>query len=191
MAAGKIKAICALARIAVAGVGASAVLLTAVPVSATDADVYVLSAGVTTTDPLVAKPVTTAYSIATGACVSASVFPGFIDVAGDETGPCTAMSGGGNLTLATACSTGLITANWNLTEHSGDVANFTGTGVVIGGLTVIAGTPRVVGGYKDPATSTSPGSGVSVGVLLPALAERCNVDGVTHFTLDEVLVGQY
>jgi hypothetical protein len=95
--------------------------------------------------------------------------------------------GGGVLSGLVACSTGQISANWQLTEPAADVATFTAGGVIVGGVAVLAGAPP--SGYVDGPAAT-PGAGVGVGVFLPKLGQTC-VSTVTAFDVTAVVVGAY
>jgi hypothetical protein len=78
-----------------------------------------------------------------------------------------------------------------LTEPSGDVATFVGSGIVIGGVAVLAAAPAAHAGdgYRDPSTA-SPTYGTSVGLLVPQVDQRCSA-GVTRFIYDPTIVGEY
>lgn len=110
--------------------------------------------------------------------------PGFIDATG-QSGECTGVSGFGFLTLA-QCSTGLMTAEWDLPEPaSTSAAHFSGSGVVVGGIAVLAGPP-VVGGYADESAS---GAGFALGTLAVPSPDRCGAN--TNMILTAVVAGAY
>jgi hypothetical protein len=89
-----------------------------------------------------------------------------------------------------ACTTGIITADWQLTEPSGEPTNFTAMGVVVGGVMVLAASPKPGSdGYRDPSTTNAPGAGASVGLLVPSPGQLC-VTGVTQLKLAATVVGQ-
>lgn len=151
------------------------------PASAQDADLYVVHASVTPLAPLALVLSSADYSLSSGACravmlpspVSTSV-PGYLDAPPDESGNCTSFSGGGTLTVVN-CNTGVVTAAWNLLEPDGDTAVFTGDGVMVGGVAVIAAPPSsTLGtGYWDPSSATSPGAAVSVALFAPTGTALC------------------
>jgi len=194
MAVGFVKARKLMSALTLSCLGVALISVRAVPVTATDADVYVVAADAKIAgDPLGLTPTARSYSIDIGQCVSEGPFPGYVDVSKDDgTGPCTNVGGGGGLSLMTSCTSGLLTAAWTLTEPSGDVSSFTGRGVLVGGLMVVAASTLVGSdGYRDPSTSSSPGDGVAVGVMLPALGQQCALGGVSNLTVAATIVGGY
>jgi len=141
-----------------------------------DADAYVVSGSLTTTNSALSLGLTNAqYTLdPPTACVHEPVpqpvntdVPGFVDASRQEAGRCPGVSGGGMLTLA-ACTTGLMTADWQLTEPTSQTtATFNGTGVVIGGVTLLAAPPAAGYGYSDDGAT---GAGLMVGVLVLPLS---------------------
>jgi hypothetical protein len=161
--------------------------------SAIDVDVYVVAGTATITGgPLLPTPTNTSYSIDNGTtCVSAGPVAGYVDLSRSESGPCTAMSGGGSLSKYSGCTTGEVSADWQLTEPSNEVASFMGTGVVVGGIIVVGASPSMGSdGYRDPTTASA-GEGSAVGLLVPELGQVCNLAGVDKLQIDATIVGEY
>ncbi len=168
-----------LAALTLLGTG-TAGLYNATTVTAQDADAYVFSAIVSTTGGgSIVPPPTLTYTFNSGACkarplpspISTSL-PGYVDASGNDSGECSAVTGGGTIE-GELCDSGVITANWNLTEPSGDTAVFDGDGVIIGGVAVIAAPPVAVLGTGYWDGSATPGAAVSVALFEPGLTAPC------------------
>jgi len=180
--------------VALASIVAGALAISSVPASAGDADVYGVTGSLT---PMTAQTVlgpTTTYQIS-AACRTVGPVSTYVDLARAESGGCSVGGSSAGTLALKGCSTGSITAtNWQLTEPSSDLATFSGSGVVVGGVALVAGSPLhgpAGDGYFDPSTSNSPGSGVVVGVLAPQVGQNCVLGGVTSFAFAAVLVGEY
>jgi hypothetical protein len=165
-----------------------------VEAASADVDVFGFKWSVATAAPVAVLPSATTYSIDPGAaCLTVTLpppvgvsVPAYVDVPPDESGPCTAVTGTGNVTIA-GCSTGLISANWQMTEPLGDVAVVNGNGVVVGGVVVVAAP---LGGYSDGPPGTIPGEAVAVGLLTPRAGELC-LNGTRLFDLAAVVAAAY
>lgn len=156
-----------------------------------DADVFVLKGVFQTTAVMPTSLGWVDYSVSSGVCtppplpppVSTSV-PAFVDVPGDESGPCTGMSGGGSFNLVN-CQTGQVTGNWTITEPSGDSASFAGAGIMIGGVAVLATPPS--GAYTDDTRS---GQGAAVALIQPSSTQQCGYT-LKDFDVTGVVAGAY
>jgi hypothetical protein len=135
-----------------------------------------------TSMPYTVQP-TACMSVSLPAPVSTSV-PGFVDIPNDESGVCTGMTGGGTFNIA-QCSTGQVSADWQITEPAADSAHFVGAGIMVGGLAILA-TPTV-GGYTDDARS---GQGAAVALILPDANQTCGVS-LQNFNVTAVVAGAY
>jgi hypothetical protein len=174
-------------------VGAAALTTSVRPAAAVDGDVYGFLANVDTSSFLkLAVLQGTTYGISSGGCPHPiAPVSTYVDLSTTESGGCSVSAAQGDPLNLTACATGTIGAtNWQLTEPSGDVATFTGSGVVVGGVVVMAGSPvHFGGGYSDPSSGAT-ATGAFVGVMAPNSFQTC-VGGVDSFTLDGVFVGEY
>jgi hypothetical protein len=180
--------ICCGGLAAVAAVAVGELAIHGGTVTAADLDLYVFK-GTASATGLSLGLSTTTYSIDSSTkCITESIpspvstsVPGYRDLPyGTDHGPCSSVSGGGSLEVV-ACSTGLISAGWNLTEPSGDVATLSGMGVVVGGVAVVAGD------YTDGSV-VWPEAGAGVALLLPS--PRCDL-GPTGFDLTGAVAGAY
>jgi hypothetical protein len=188
-------------RTVLAAVGSASVVAWAVvghgsPTSAQDADLYLVRAGVNA-GPFAPVVSSTGYTLSSGACrplavpspVSTSV-PGYLDVPPHESGNCTSFSGGGTLTVVN-CTTGVVTAGWNLLEPAGDTAAFNGQGVMVGGVAVIAAPPSTTlgTGYWDPSSAPSPGAAVGVALFVSTGLVQCPSPGVIDQVTAAIVAG--
>jgi hypothetical protein len=178
--------------VALVSIGSGTLAMSPAPASAVDADVYIVAGLVTPATTVSVPGLTTTYSVG-AACKTEGSVSTYVDLSRSETGGCSVGgSPAGSLTL-TGCSTGAIAAtSWQLKEPSNESATFTGSGVVVGGVTLIAGSPLhgSGNGYWDPSTSITPGTAVVVGVLTPLVGQTC-VTGVSSFDFASTLVGEY
>jgi hypothetical protein len=176
------KGVCLLVAL-VAGTGATAALATPAA-AAGDVDLFLFKAGVTHDPPSLLSATQVSYSFINGGCVDVSLpppagvtLPTYVDLPEGETGVCPSVTGGGD--LFAQCSTGMIRANWTLTEPDSDNAVFAGEGVIINGIAIVAGTPssELPGlGYVDPG-SPAAGSAVAVAAFLPEAGAICGGNG--------------
>ena len=185
------KGICALTLVSV-GIGTAVVLKT--PTSAARVDVYAFQAhnqpnGITTG---VSLPGTYTFGpVCVGVPLASPVgttVPGYVDVPTDESGPCPSVTGSGTLTVVN-CDKGLITADWAFTEPNGDTAAFNGTGVIVGGVAVIAAPPAAGFGYVDPAPTSTPGGAVAVALFTTDSPLTSECGQLNSTIMDEVLAG--
>jgi len=159
--------------------------------AAADADVFVIRGTLNLQTAMPTGPVGVDYSVASDVQCSPTALgvvtvPGFIDVAGTESGECGGVTGNGTLTLA-ECSTGLITADWQLPEPtSGTDAEFSGGGVVVGGVAIMTGPSPWGSGYSDDS-ATGPGAVIAT-VATPS-NESCGSNN--HMKLTAVVAGAY
>lgn len=179
------------------GVAAGVVGLQDLPVGATDADVMVVQGTMNVVGETVALS-SSSYSFPTGGCLTATVpspvgttVAAFVDVPRDESGACTGLSGGGSVTTVDCAPAGEMSANWQVTEPSGDPVSFVGSGVVLGSVALIAGAPSSVtpgDGYFDK--DGGPGRGVAVALLEPRL-DSCPTSTSNPWSIIASVVGAY
>ena len=112
--------------------------------------------------------------------------PGFLDIPPDESGPCTAVTGSSSLSTLVACSTGVISIDWQLTEPLGDTAHVVAGGVLVAGIVVAATLP---GGYTDDSSTID--EAAVLGVLLPQLPNNNCVAGVRQVQVSAVVAAVY
>jgi len=146
-----------------------------------DGDLFAVSGNAVPTDNVALIQSSTSYTLSgPNGCLALGV-PNFVDVPPDESGPCTSLSGGGSFDIS-ACSTGTISAAWSMGEPLGDTATFNGSGVMIGGVTVISTEPG--GAFTDDGSS---GPGALVGVFVPAAC----LTGGNDLAFSAVVAGEY
>lgn len=172
---------CGLGIALLASIGAGVLAGSSLSASAQQADGFAFNASVAPTSGTMAPLVGTFQYGLSGVCAAVTVpspasatVSGYVDVPGDDSGACGAVTGGGTATLA-YCSTGSISADWNLSEP-GDTAHLVADGIIVGGVAVMVAQPAAMPGegYWDPSTSGSPGSAVSVALFAPSdPTQRC------------------
>ena len=162
------------------------------PVAAAgDVDAFLFSAGVSHGPIGGGLPTTVSYSFVNGACIAVAALPSYVDLPEGETGVCRSVTGTGELTVT--CTTGAITADWTFTEPDNDLPVFDGSGVIINGIAILAGSPATAPavpgqGYFDPG-SPQPGSAVAVAAFLPDVGADCVRGGNLMSSVDAALVG--
>jgi hypothetical protein len=151
----------------------------------TDADVFAIQGGLTTTSAMQVVPTPVGYTVDTrtqcGVTVATTTLPGYLDVPSAASGTCTGVSGSGTLTVA-GCSTGQVDGDWLIPEPGGDTAHFTGSGIMVGGLAIMATPPG--GAYVDDSRT---GQGAAVALIVPSGL----ICGTRFLNLTAVVAGAY
>lgn len=156
-----------------------------------DADVFLIGGTLNLDNTMSANLGTVGYTMGTDVqCTPTSLVvtgaPGFVDATGGQSGECTGVTGSGSLTVV-ECSTGLVTGTWQMPEPGGgSTANFSGEGVVVGGVALIAAPPAAGFGYTD---ESAPGGAVAVATIFPRSNESCGSN--THMVLTAAVAGVY
>jgi hypothetical protein len=170
------------------------------PASAADVDIYVMDAGVSPTG-IGVLPGTASYALQHGTCLDQPLpppiggqVPTYFDLPSGGTGVCSAVTGGGDLSVNAGCTTGTITADWTFTEPGNDNALLVGDGVIVDGVAVIAAVPNslVSGlGYWDPSSATTPGSAAMLAVFTSEPTAVCGTSSGVMDNVDAVVVASY